>query len=804
METAFVGRGAEISALHRQWQRARDGNLEYTLIRGEPGSGKTRLMEEFHGLVSLSGGSNIMFVRRAASEPFRPYALFAELASHLMRMPGAAGCNPELLPFLTRLTRATFARETDPTTPDETAFISTGIKRAIVDLIESVSGEKPCLILLDDSRAIDDVSLGLLRELPALAPTLRVHLAITCDTLDSREDMLLPSSATLSLTPLCAEASQELLTGLLAKMDRRLDTETFEWCVRVAAGNPAFLSLLGAHAAESPGLPDVPVDIIEVVDKRIAGLSPIVVRVLAACAVLGDDDCTSHLLECVLAIEPLALLGALHELEHGGLIAYSDERIHLRSALFRDRVLQSTGGSVLSLLHGRCAAAMEAEPASAGCDWRIASHWRRAGQHNRARATLMNSWRASLQLGQPKQAVASLREYLSLTTDTVERVTLHDGLIELTQAMRDGQATVQAIDERQKLVCAAQLNDPRREALSFDRLDAVFHDDGDQSAYASELVAFMNSRELDTHRRLSASLELMICADAKVDPVLADMVLKKLLVPDESDQRARHTYHSIKLIFHSVFGDKSEALRLSRELISSTASDFGHWPDARARFRASMAILLTGDARAATDLLEACYARFASAGALSTCVAISGRLANFYFDEGDLDHAREWERRAAAHVAEDVERILPCEYLSVRADLALVAGDFATARGAIAVMRDANPLYRAPRYSMDLLAYELRLAQFEGAPVADSDVQRLLDWHFIARGYTRHDDVMDSLWVGLVAQGRASYASSLLREYLCHFRREPKVCAFLLRTRTAGDPAWLMAAPTATPTVRST
>jgi hypothetical protein len=45
--TPLVGRKEELTQLRRQWDRARDGEGQLTLIVGEPGIGKSRLLEEF-------------------------------------------------------------------------------------------------------------------------------------------------------------------------------------------------------------------------------------------------------------------------------------------------------------------------------------------------------------------------------------------------------------------------------------------------------------------------------------------------------------------------------------------------------------------------------------------------------------------------------------------------------------------------------------------------------------------------------------------------------------------------------------
>jgi class 3 adenylate cyclase len=58
--TPLVGRDEEIAMLMRRWERALHGEGQLVLIMGEPGLGKSRLIEEFHGRLrdTRTPGSN--------------------------------------------------------------------------------------------------------------------------------------------------------------------------------------------------------------------------------------------------------------------------------------------------------------------------------------------------------------------------------------------------------------------------------------------------------------------------------------------------------------------------------------------------------------------------------------------------------------------------------------------------------------------------------------------------------------------------------------------------------------------------
>jgi class 3 adenylate cyclase len=50
--TPLIGRDDEMAMLMRRWERARQGDGQLVMIVGEPGLGKSRLIEEFHGRLS--------------------------------------------------------------------------------------------------------------------------------------------------------------------------------------------------------------------------------------------------------------------------------------------------------------------------------------------------------------------------------------------------------------------------------------------------------------------------------------------------------------------------------------------------------------------------------------------------------------------------------------------------------------------------------------------------------------------------------------------------------------------------------
>jgi DNA-binding SARP family transcriptional activator len=788
-EVRFVARGDHLALLHDQWRRVRAGAASCTLVRGEPGSGKTRLIEEYLAQIALSKSANLAVLREGSAERFRPWSLWSKLVPSLQLLPGAAGCDPALLPFLSRLSSPPSSTWEGQDSPGQASFISASIGRALVDLLSSISGERPCLLVIDDSRAIDDVSLEFLGRLFSLSPSLRLFVLIACEATDTREELLRLPQVTSSLEPLSEEHSRMFVREYFAEAVRVVSEAELTWCNSVASGNPGFLMLACAQCASASGDRDVPKDILTIVDRRIASLSASARVVLEACAVLGDDS-NAIVLSGVLDVPTIELVGVLRELERGGLIEYQHERIRLRGSLLLNRVIAAASHSALSVLHARSAEALEATTTTTGRLWRVAIHWRNAGEHRRSRIAFEQSWRKSIQLGQPAFAEASIRECLALATSVLEKTALLDDLIEVTKTVGDSHATIRAIDERIALSRLESGDTELSEQLAFDRLDALLSDSEDPSSAERDLTTFMHSTVLDTTRRLRAIRRLMMSADATANPAMAAAAKDGLLSLPVDAPEARASSNQALLIYHTVFGSPALARSLALDTIAVGRLNPNNWLHISGRVNASLALQVVGDASDALRELEDCYPAVVSTGVSSSCILVASRMASFALDDGDMDSAISWSHRAKTHIPSNFDGRLPSEYLSVNADLALLNGEFGVARQFIAMMRNNTPLYRAPRYRTELLSYSHRLHHYEGRRPPAEEVTQLLKWHYRARSYGRHDDIMEALWTSLVADGRSVLASSLLLEYLAKCRRETRGCRHMLAVLTATDPAW--------------
>lgn len=301
----LVGRADALSVLQRSWQGASRGESGSLVLTGDPGSGKSRLLEEFvRGLRRDSPRAIALYTRAFEAEHEAPYALVRHLFAGLARAPGLAGAPPAVLRSLAE--RIPEIAEAFPNLPHtESAPPSEAIARAIAD----VAAENPVLIAVDDAHLADSQSRSVLDALARRPP--RNCLLIVAIPAESAGDF---SGTRLGLPRLDASQVDQLLASMAefrpedrSRLARRLFEET--------RGNPLavveIVRALAEQGAIGPGpdgawrtgelRPDVPlpvpVTLSEAALSRIEGLSPDARAVLEASVVIGRELDPAMLLE---------------------------------------------------------------------------------------------------------------------------------------------------------------------------------------------------------------------------------------------------------------------------------------------------------------------------------------------------------------------------------------------------------------------------------------------------------------------------------------------------------------------------
>jgi class 3 adenylate cyclase/predicted ATPase len=80
--TPLVGRAHEVGLLQERWEQARQGAGQVILLSGEPGIGKSRLVQEFKTAVTQAGATRIEF----RCSPYHRNSAFYPIIDHLQRL----------------------------------------------------------------------------------------------------------------------------------------------------------------------------------------------------------------------------------------------------------------------------------------------------------------------------------------------------------------------------------------------------------------------------------------------------------------------------------------------------------------------------------------------------------------------------------------------------------------------------------------------------------------------------------------------------------------------------------------------
>jgi len=164
----LVGRAAELAELIEAWRRAQAGRGQVVIVEGEPGEGKTRLLEELLARARLDDAT-VAATRAVPADVATPWsALAGLLASGLADAPGITGAPPEALAALGQI-------DPDLGGRFRTALSAMAPGDALGAAVRAVAAERPILLALDDAQWLDGETLS---SLPALARDLTARAAL--------------------------------------------------------------------------------------------------------------------------------------------------------------------------------------------------------------------------------------------------------------------------------------------------------------------------------------------------------------------------------------------------------------------------------------------------------------------------------------------------------------------------------------------------------------------------------------------------------------------------------------------------
>jgi TOMM system kinase/cyclase fusion protein len=427
-ETPFAGRAHELELLLERWRRVRSGTGQSSLVTGEPGIGKSRLVRELerriaaepHRLVTCRCSPDAVNValqpiidmlgrlfelnpEQSPSE--RTDALEAALHRH--------GCKPaEMMPLLAPLLSVPLGERYAPL--DVSAQRQKElVLQAILSLMFALAEQVPVALVVEDLHWADPTTLELLAMLVNEAPSASVFALFT-----SRPEFVPSFSTTGMLQVHIARLERAEAEAMIAALlgDRALPRAVVERIVERTDGVPLFVeemtrSLIEAEAqgaaAEAVEIPATLRDLLMARLDRL-GRAKETVQIAAA---LGREF-SFDVLAAVSALEPAAVQEDLDRLVAAELV-YRKRRMRepgylFKHALIRDAAYESMPRRSRQKVHARIVRAIEGtfpHVANERPDL-LAHHHAATGQHRQAIQYAQRAGMAALQRSASAEAVA--------------------------------------------------------------------------------------------------------------------------------------------------------------------------------------------------------------------------------------------------------------------------------------------------------------------------------------------------------------------------------------------------------------
>jgi len=341
----MIGREAEFNKARGLWYEATVGKSQILLISGEPGVGKTRLLQEIITQSEVMGAQVLGSVSYAEGGP--PYSPFKQILREVLPKASQNGFNlPEnVIADLLSLAPEFRAQYPDvlPNPSEDPQSDQHRLFESFFVFVAALSQNRPLLVYLDDAHWADSGSLGLFRHLARQLRSRPIMLLATyreseLDEARPLNKVLLdvsrePQTTRLKLYRLTMEQTEQLL-ALFFQED--ITTDFLEGIYRETDGNPFFIEEVCKALVESGKLnfkdgswdrPDmselgIPQSVRVAIQSRVGKLLPETQEILRQAAVLGRQFEFDTLVDAS-EFDEDSVIAALEEADRAQLI---DER----------------------------------------------------------------------------------------------------------------------------------------------------------------------------------------------------------------------------------------------------------------------------------------------------------------------------------------------------------------------------------------------------------------------------------------------------------------------------------------------
>jgi DNA-binding CsgD family transcriptional regulator/tetratricopeptide (TPR) repeat protein len=415
MPGAFVGRETELEALERHF-----GSVAGALcvLEGEPGIGKTRLLDELAQRAS-EGGARVLSGRASEAEHDVPFALWDAALDLRLRELGDRGIKRLGVDDLSILGGLLPALGGAPV-----AAPAHRVHRALRALLTALGGPRPLLVCLDDVHWADPASIDALVALAHRPPQGEVMLALV-----TRQGRLAARLDTALAHGIRERRTLRLPLGPLPPAAASILADGDEEIVSAGAGNAFLLEQLARARQMAPRATlqriGVPEALTAAIQTEVSSLKPTAVRLLEGAAVAGDP-CDIDLAAACAGMATEDALAALDELLKPGLLrAAGPPRVFaFRHPIMRESVEAAMSPGARLAAHVRAVEVLSARGSPA---LRLARHVEHAAAPGDpySVALLLRAAHEAEALA-PETAARTLRAVLRLLEDgDPRRVVLH-------------------------------------------------------------------------------------------------------------------------------------------------------------------------------------------------------------------------------------------------------------------------------------------------------------------------------------------------------------------------------------------
>jgi class 3 adenylate cyclase/predicted ATPase len=420
--TPLIGRDEEMAMLLRRWDRARQGDGQFVLIVGEPGLGKSRLLEEFRARLreTTHTWAEWTCLQLLQSTPLHPIAEWgrtrfggadvpgdrrlAELESSLAQVR----LNPaENVPLLAPLLDIPLPEQRKPNLAP--AELRRRQLAALTNWAIASARVQPLVLAFEDLHWADPTTLDVLHgiaERGALAPL----FAVATTRPEFRPPWSMHSHhGTVSLAPLDRRQVRDMVAQLSAQ--QALLREVVEDVVTRTGGVPLFIeevTRLLLERGPQGGMQEIPPTLQQLLTARLDRLGP--AREVAQIGAVVGRDFSYALIRAVANMEDAALQAALERLAQADILLVQglppESVYRFKHALIQDAAYenllksrrQALHRSVAEALRGNLAATAAAEPellahhfTQAGLTEAAIEWWGQAGQRSLERSALVEA-----------------------------------------------------------------------------------------------------------------------------------------------------------------------------------------------------------------------------------------------------------------------------------------------------------------------------------------------------------------------------------------------------------------------------